>query len=48
MIPIAQSLDDVPFDLKHHRTLIYENNEQGRMLLREKLEDRMKTIIEQR
>lgn len=46
VIPISQFLDDVPFDLKHHRILIYENNEQGRKELQSKLENRIKTILE--
>ncbi len=29
VIPISQSLDDVPFDMKHHRVLKYLPNEQG-------------------
>jgi hypothetical protein len=29
VFPISQSLDDVPFDLQHHRVLRYLNNRQG-------------------
>ncbi|MBE6473415.1 MAG: hypothetical protein E7Z99_07605 [Coriobacteriaceae bacterium] len=47
VIPITQSLDDVPFDLQHHRVLRYDNNTDGRMQLQAKLEDRMKTIAQQ-
>jgi hypothetical protein len=30
VIPITQSPDDIPFDLKHHRYLHYLNNKEGR------------------
>ncbi|MFX4088001.1 hypothetical protein ACKU27_23200 [Sphingobium yanoikuyae] len=30
VIPITQSADDVPFDLRHHRFLSYLNNNEGR------------------
>jgi hypothetical protein len=29
VIPIAQSMDDVPFDVRHHRALIYLPNSEG-------------------
>lgn len=29
VIPIAQSMDDVPADLRHHRVLLYNANEEG-------------------
>ncbi|KFI69325.1 hypothetical protein [Bifidobacterium magnum] len=44
VIPIAQSIDDVPFDLKHHRVLVYNNNADGRKKLQQELESRIKTI----
>lgn len=47
VIPITQSLDDVPFDLRHHRVLRYDNNADGRVQLQAKLEERMKTIAQQ-
>ena len=37
VIPISQSLDDVPFDLKHHRVLTYLNNGEGLGELRKAL-----------
>ncbi|MEG0324230.1 MAG: hypothetical protein RR619_09560 [Raoultibacter sp.] len=46
VIPISQSLDDVPFDLKHHRIQIYDNNAAGRLDLQHALESRMKTIMD--
>lgn len=33
VVPISQSLDDVPFDLKHHRVLEYLPNGEGRQAL---------------
>lgn len=47
VIPVAQSFDDVPFDLQHHRVLRYENNALGRQALQQSLEKRMATILEQ-
>ena len=47
VIPITQSIDDVPFDLKHHRVLCYDNNEGGREQLQAKLEERIRTIARQ-
>lgn len=44
VIPITQDINDVPFDLKHHRVLVYDNNEQGRKDLQHALEDRMRTV----
>lgn len=37
VIPITQNIDDVPFDLKHHRVLKYLSNEQGLIDLSEQL-----------
>jgi len=33
VIPITQSLDDVPFDIRHHRALQYLANNEGRVTL---------------
>lgn len=46
VIPVSQSIDDVPFDVRHHRVLLYENNEEGRKSLRRHLASRIKTILE--
>lgn len=46
VIPVSQSIDDVPFDVKHHRVLAYENNETGRESLRKRLSSRIRTILE--
>jgi hypothetical protein len=48
VIPIAQTLDDIPFDLRHHRVIIYLNNDQGRRDLQDKLWSRVKTLAETR
>ena len=45
VIPITQSLDDIPSDLGHHRTLKYLPNEQGYKDLSNELWKRLKTII---
>lgn len=37
VIPITQSMDDVPFDMKHHRVLKYLPNEQGLATLQTEL-----------
>ena len=37
VIPIAQSMDDVPFDLRAIRTLTYLDNGEGREALRRQL-----------
>lgn len=44
VIPITQSMEYVPFDLSHHRALVYENNSAGRAKLQKSLEERIKTI----
>jgi hypothetical protein len=44
VIPIAQSIDDVPSDVKHHRVLTYLNNGEGLTDLTNKLAQRIATI----
>jgi hypothetical protein len=44
VIPIAQSMDDIPFDLHHHRVLVYHNNNEGRNELSKTLSSRIITI----
>jgi len=44
VIPITQSGDDVPFDLRHHRYLAYLNNAEGREELRSEICERLKTL----
>lgn len=44
VVPIAQSLDDVPFDLRHHRVLKYLPNSEGLTAMRHVLADRLRTL----
>jgi len=44
VIPIAQSTDDIAFDVGHHRVLKYSLSGNGRTELKNKLESRLKTI----
>ena len=44
VIPITQSIDDIPFDLRHHRVLKYLNNSEGLQELKRGLEKRLKVL----
>jgi hypothetical protein len=44
VIPISQSMDDVPFDLKHHRVLTYLRNGEGLAALTDALHRRIAYI----
>ena len=44
VIPITQNLDDIPFDLKHHRVLNYFNNNEGIQKLKIDLLKRIKIL----
>jgi hypothetical protein len=44
VIPISQSLDDVPFDMKHHRVQKYLANRQGLDELRAKLAGKLSQL----
>ena len=44
VVPITQSDDDIPFNLRHHRYIQYLNNSEGRDDLESKLVDRFKTL----
>lgn len=44
VIPITQSIDDIPFDLRHHRVLKYLNNNEGLRDFKNSLENRLKTL----
>lgn len=48
VIPIAQNMDDVPFDLRHHRCLPYLNNSEGLADLSSKLSERLVTLLGRR
>lgn len=45
VVPIAQSEEDIPFDLRHHRFLKYLNNEEGRSKLTADLAKRLRTLV---
>jgi len=44
VIPIAQSIDDVPFDMRHHRVLTYYPNTQGLEDLKKSLAQKLKQV----
>ncbi len=44
VVPISQRVEDLPFDLSHHRTLPYLPNEQGLNEMREKLERKLRSL----
>lgn len=44
VIPISQSKNDIPFDLGHHRCLLYSPNKEGLSKMQTALEKRLKTI----
>lgn len=46
VILIAQSDDDIPFDLQHLRYVQYLNNGEGRTELKQSLQNRMQTLLE--
>lgn len=46
VIPITQSIDDVPFDLRHHRTLTYLRNQQGLEAMEQELEKRLRKLFQ--
>lgn len=45
IIPITQSINDIPSDIAHHRALVYLPNEQGYKELSRKLHGRLKVIF---
>ena len=46
VISITQSIDNIPFDLRHHRHIIYLNNGEGLKELEQKLMDRLECFRE--
>lgn len=48
VILIAQSKEDVPFDLQHLRYVTYLDNAEGRQQLAKRLKDRIQTLIAER
>ena len=47
VIPVTQSIDDVPSDLRHHRVLKYLPNGQGYHDMKADLKKRLRTLIPQ-
>ncbi len=47
VIPIVQHESDVPFDLRHHRFIIYLNNSEGRLELQEAITKRLMNLTRQ-
>jgi len=45
-ILIAQSIEDIPFDLKDYRTIIYESSAKGAILFKEELNNYLTEIFE--
>lgn len=45
VIPIVQHMADIPFDLQHHRTLVYNNNSEGLKELKTQLAKRIETLL---
>ncbi len=46
VIPIVQRVDHIPFDLRHHRHIVYLNNGEGRQALFDDLVPRMRILSE--
>jgi hypothetical protein len=44
VIPITQRIEDIPFDLRHHRVLEYLNNREGLQELKKGLEKRLEVL----
>lgn len=44
VIPITQNIEDIPFDLRHHRTLKYLNNSEGLLDLKSNIEKRLTVL----
>lgn len=42
VVPIAQSIQDIPSDMVHHRALIYHNNGEGLQLLERELTEKLR------
>lgn len=45
MIPITQSVADIPFDLRHHRALTYLPNSEGLAKLEVDLEKKLTRVF---
>ncbi|UFH55041.1 hypothetical protein [Spirosoma sp. KNUC1025] len=45
VIPITQSVNDIPFDLRHHRALTYLSNTEGLLKLEQDLEKKLLQVF---
>ncbi|MCK8491923.1 MULTISPECIES: hypothetical protein [Spirosoma] len=45
VVPITQSVNDIPFDLRHHRALTYLPNAEGLLKLETDLEKKLKNVF---
>ena len=48
VILLAQEIEDVPFDLRHLRVILYENTEPGRGVLKDSLRQFVTSLVERR
>lgn len=46
VIPIVQNSEHIPFDLRHHRYIQYQNNDQGWEVLRAQIAPRLQTLVQ--
>ena len=44
VVPLVQRADDIPFDLKRHRHIVYLNNEEGRQTMCQDLMPRLRSL----
>jgi hypothetical protein len=44
VVPIAQSIQDIPSDMVHHRALIYHNNREGLQTLERELTEKLRNL----
>jgi hypothetical protein len=44
VVPVSQSLEDIPFDMRHHRVLKYLPNGEGLEFLESKLRDKLRQV----
>ncbi|VVB86132.1 Uncharacterised protein [uncultured archaeon] len=47
VIPITQNIEDIPFDLRHHRFLQYLNNNEGLLELKKGIEIKLKALAQE-
>lgn len=48
VIPLVQNLDDIPFDLRHHRHIQYLNNDEGRKKMKGELISKFRQLLDKR